>query len=250
MATFTAQVPAPGATTAKAASDGKKADVVPELYVWVLAAVLLVIAGVLAANLQHQAFQPTPGFSVFAVMYIVAQAIERLQDPFVPFLGRAKPATEDSATTPGKPAAGDPGAADPPADARASELASAQPSGLFGYISQTEAISARDDAVAQALGKLDDGGAARKAALAQRTVDQIRANLTLLMWGISSALAMLASGLFGLYLLQAVGVKNVPIWADIVVTGLAIGGGTKPLHDLISNISTSKTTKQDPAQTA
>jgi hypothetical protein len=36
---------------------------------------------------------------------------------------------------------------------------------------------------------------------------------------------------------------------DIVVTGLAIGGGTKPLHDLISNMSNGKTAK-DPPQTA
>jgi hypothetical protein len=28
-------------------------------------------------------------------------------------------------------------------------------------------------------------------------------------------------------------------WVDLVVTGLVVGAGTKPLHDLISNIQTS-----------
>jgi hypothetical protein len=34
---------------------------------------------------------------------------------------------------------------------------------------------------------------------------------------------------------------------DILVTGLAIGGGTKPLHDLIGNLQASKDSKKDPS---
>ena len=35
---------------------------------------------------------------------------------------------------------------------------------------------------------------------------------------------------------------------DLLVTGLAIGGGTKPLHDLVSNLQAAKVRKKDPSQ--
>ena len=37
-------------------------------------------------------------------------------------------------------------------------------------------------------------------------------------------------------------------WVDLLVTGLAVGGGTKPLHDLVSNLQASKEAKKDPPQ--
>jgi hypothetical protein len=37
-----------------------------------------------------------------------------------------------------------------------------------------------------------------------------------------------------------IGVTTAPLWMDIAVTGLAVGAGTKPLHDLISKIEKSK----------
>jgi len=35
---------------------------------------------------------------------------------------------------------------------------------------------------------------------------------------------------------------------DLLATGLAIGGGTKPLHDLIKNLQEAKNDKKDPPQ--
>jgi hypothetical protein len=201
------QAPIPASAT-----DGMKTDVWPGSTT-ILATIVLLLAGVIIGlAIQHPAFTPLASFNVFAVMYIVAQAIERLQDPFVPFMGRAQ---SDKTT-----------------------------------VNQPTAIAARDKAVVNALQNPGSHAEAKKAAEAQRTVEQMRANLTLLMFGTSSALAMIASGWFGLYLLKAVGVTSGPLWVDLVVTGLAIGAGTKPLHDLISNLSASKTAKQDPVQTA
>ncbi|SRR5581483_1274366 len=54
------------------------------------------------------------------------------------------------------------------------------------------------------------------------------------MWAVSCFLAMMASGAFGVFLLHAVGVTSVRPAVDIAITGLAIGSGAKPLHDLIS----------------
>jgi hypothetical protein len=60
---------------------------------------------------------------------------------------------------------------------------------------------------------------------------------------------MLASGYLGLYLLKAVGVQGAVDWLDILITGIALGGGTKALHDLLSNITEAKTDRQDPSET-
>ncbi|MDB5680191.1 MAG: hypothetical protein JWM94_3193, partial [Sphingomonas bacterium] len=34
-----------------------------------------------------------------------------------------------------------------------------------------------------------------------------------------------------------------PFWADLLVTGLVVGAGTKPLHDLVANLQKTKDTK-------
>lgn len=199
---------APRPTPGAAATDTQTKDVVPDRNT-VLITIALVIAGALVGeSLQHPAFTPASGISVFAVMYIVAQVIERLQEPFVPWVGRS------------------------------------------GTVDKPTAKATRDEKVAKAIENPGDPAKAIEAAKAQRVVDQIRANLTLLLWGSSAALAMVASGYFGLYLLKGVGVNGSSLWLDIIVTGLAIGGGTKPLHDLIGNISASKKAKEDPAETA
>lgn len=59
---------------------------------------------------------------------------------------------------------------------------------------------------------------------------------------------MAVCGAFGVLLLSAIGL-DAPEWFDIVVTGLAIGSGTKPLHDLISNVQKAKDQREDPAET-
>jgi hypothetical protein len=56
--------------------------------------------------------------------------------------------------------------------------------------------------------------------------------------GLGSLVGVLASMTFGLYFLRAVGVDYGATndWEkalDVIVTGLVIAGGTKPLHDLV-----------------
>jgi hypothetical protein len=70
-------------------------------------------------------------------------------------------------------------------------------------------------------------------------VDQYRANLTGTTFGLAALLAMLVSGYAGIFLLHIVGLHTAG-WLDVLVSGLAIAGGTKPLHDLISNVSSGK----------
>jgi hypothetical protein len=83
------------------------------------------------------------------------------------------------------------------------------------------------------------------AASKQADVNRLRRNVTVITWGVASALAMAACGAWGIRLLHTAGFDIPPFW-DIALTGLAIGSGTKPLHDLISNIQKAKDQKADP----
>jgi hypothetical protein len=67
---------------------------------------------------------------------------------------------------------------------------------------------------------------------------------------IAALLAMLSAGYTGFLVLHVIGLSAVAPWADVLITGLAIGGGTKPLHDLIANLREGKVSKQAPSGAA
>jgi len=137
--------------------DRPKSDV-PTAIAYALIGLGVVVGWLLYSRLKPHDFVPAPGVSVFALLYIFAQAIERTLEPV---------------------------------------------SELFA---------------------------------------EDKRHRSVLMWGVACLLAMLASGALGVFLLHAVGLSTVPPAVDIGVTGLAIGSGTKPLHDLISNIQASQGT--------
>ena len=67
-------------------------------------------------------------------------------------------------------------------------------------------------------------------------------------WGVATGLGFLLCAMLNITLLQAVranGSGQPPFWADLLVTGLVVGAGTKPLHDLVANIER-KNGKHDP----
>jgi hypothetical protein len=209
-AAVSAQHPAGGATP-RAAGTAAPASV-DAGHLWFGVGIL--IAGAAAGAYFGQRAAPIalkPGINVFGVFYILAQALERLFELLQmawPSLGRAK---TDGQTT-----------------------------------AKAQAVDARDEKLAVAIntGLASDATAA---AAAQAVLDQIRANRSLLAWTINSAIAMAACGLLGLRLIGAI---SDPAWPhpylDVILTGLVIGGGTKPLHDLIANLQAAKKTKEDP----
>lgn len=177
---------------------------------WALAAYVLIIAAALAGWGLYETLDPTlavaAGFSAFAPLYILAQAIERLLEPFTKHLG--------ATTSEGQ------------------------------KVKKEQALAQRDLEFASLYTAAANP---TSAASAQALVERIRKNTALIAWGIASALALLACGAFGIRLLHATGF-DVPAVFDIAITGLAVGSGTKPLHDLISNIQKAKDTKADPAE--
>jgi hypothetical protein len=70
--------------------------------------------------------------------------------------------------------------------------------------------------------------------------DQGRASRGMIMWGLATGLSTILSAGGGFYLLRLISANpswnGVPTWVDALVTGLVVGSGTKPLHDVISRI--------------
>jgi hypothetical protein len=187
--------------------------------VWVSLAVIavaLVGCGVLNWRVNPIPFTVPAGVGIFAVFYAVTQGIERLLEPISDLVYKTQGAVTD-----------------------------------------------RNQKLARALSTTPAGDrqtAMKEAAAAQAKLDQQRADRAVIFWAVATVLAMAVSAALGLYLLHAVGLpegswKGGPFsaqglrrWVDLLVTGLAVGGGTKPLHDLISNLQASKEAKKDPPQ--
>jgi len=80
------------------------------------------------------------------------------------------------------------------------------------------------------------------------STDQERADKALLVGAAASLAGVIFSGFIGLYFLHAISGgtfgdgndDNLARTFDVLLTGLAIGGGTKPLHDLIKRVEKSK----------
>lgn len=189
--------------------DGKSVYPDPISFLWAAAAI---VAGAVLGTLLYDAdtgigkFVPPKGVGIFALFYLVAQVIERVQEPFTPFLGRAKETTSSEAAQ-GK--------------------------------NQIEARAELERALVAAR-KSPTPDRATNVANKQRTADQISANLTVLMFGTGAFLAMLLLGYLKAGLLDTLGVNDVKASVEVLASGLIVGAGTKPLHDLISKLTTSK----------
>nr|WP_296073205.1 hypothetical protein [uncultured Actinoplanes sp.] len=69
-----------------------------------------------------------------------------------------------------------------------------------------------------------------------RSKDHV-ADRAVLIWGLATAVATVASAISGFYLLHGIAGaawNGIPVWADALITGLIVGSGTKPVHDLIT----------------
>lgn len=71
---------------------------------------------------------------------------------------------------------------------------------------------------------------------------QSKANRAVVFPALGFIIAVIAAEVLGLYFLDAIGRNDVSKNLDVIVTALAIGGGTKPLHDLIKRIEKAKET--------
>ncbi len=153
--------------------------------------------------------------SMFATFYVAAQAIERLLEPLSNAL-----LNKDSA-------AGTYASKVDDALKKAEDLATAASSDR----PSPEDIKAKKTAAETALKGVAD---------AKNKVDFLSQARTMLFWALATAVGMVASAALKLYFLVLVGMHPAERWIEVLATGLIIGSGTKPLHDLISTISQNK----------
>jgi hypothetical protein len=212
-------VPAAGASvTAIAGATDETGQRPDDSYVLRSVAILIagfVVGGLLTKWLEPGPFTPVAGVGMFAVFYVVTQALERLFELtrlIFPNLG----ATEEGGDKKNKEEA---------------------------QVDATKARAAALNAVVTQAGNVPD--LINAAAESKKVVSKVAANTAVIAWAINSFLAAVACGALGLYFLKAIGVQDVSSWVDIAVSSLVIGGGTKPLHDLIKNIEKAKEEKSD-----
>ncbi len=93
-------------------------------------------------------------------------------------------------------------------------------------------------------------GATQAVAHYKAEVDSARATRGVLTWGIATFAATVLSAVAGFYLLRMLAVEpgwnGIAPWADALVTGLVVGSGTKPLHDLVTRFQNQSALQQTP----
>jgi hypothetical protein len=170
-----------------------------------IASISAVIATIALMSVAYRFWiKPTPHLTIvksyvpYAGVIAAAAALERFLEPLSNLLMNTKAPTAKAAAAQAKSAA---------------QTAGATPSVLTAEVhKQTQA-----------------------AADAQATADTDRANRTIFFWAIASICGIGIAGGFGFFLLQSIATGVNP-YLDLAVTGLTIGAGTKPTHDLITSL--------------
>jgi hypothetical protein len=208
---------------------------------WVFFAFAILAGGTLGSyylwrGVKPTDFMPSSDYAVYAGLFIMAMAIERVLEPF---------------------------------------------SGLF--VPSTKVKKARSGAVAAHVAKVQTSNAdaakvaavRHQAAVAKKETHRSQATRAVLMWATASVLAMLACASLGIFLLRSVETpasansasattavltaspssgpgpaKNPNRVLDLLITGLVVGAGTKPLHDLITQIQTSSDNSKSKSSSA
>lgn len=174
-----------------------------------------------AACKPTELYKVSSDFNMFAGLFVLALAVERLLEPLSRFIG---PNTEEAKDERDK----------------AQVAAERDPDGELPAPAGVETPG--DDAPTN----ID------WLASAQSNVDQARQIGSIVHWGVAVGLSFVLSAKLNVLLLGAIAAKGSAQpspWADLLVTGLVVGAGTKPLHDLVSKLEKSKNKAQDPAST-
>jgi hypothetical protein len=156
-------------------------------------------------------------FAVLAPVYFAAQAIERLLEPLASFINPTAPLKETVR------------------QAREEKLRCQQ---------EMLAAGARRHTLMERM-----QSAVHHEQEALRSLGSARANRKLVWFMVATVVSCLLAGVLGLGVLQAMADRRLEPYlgaVDVALTGLAIGAGTKPLHDLIEHLQKSKE-NADPA---
>jgi hypothetical protein len=155
------------------------------------------------------------GLTIFAIFFVAAQGIERLLEPVSLLFTDADDAL--------KTAEG--------------EVEKAKKAATAEQAENIEKKLASSTAKVTEAKKLDLQVKLDAAATAVAKLKKSKNNRKVIFWALASSVAILASASMELYLLRTVGISSAPRYLEVLATGLIIGAGTKPLHDLVTLIS-------------
>jgi hypothetical protein len=148
---------------------------------------------------------PVTGIGIFAVFFVAAQAIERVLEPIADTLqGDTPSAVVTTAKT-----AND---------------------SLKAAASETD--TAKAPAAAEAVNK-DSKALANATALNTRAT----AERKVVFWALACKVGIVGAATLHLFLFKTIGFEGAPPALDIFATGLVVGAGTEPLHDLTTLLS-------------
>jgi hypothetical protein len=152
-------------------------------------------------------FKVGSDYTALAALVIAAAAVERLLEPFSRWLLPKADAENDASAK--------------------KEAAAAQGNSLT---SSEDDVQAAANQAAEAVAKLD-----------RRTNER-----AIFHWAIASSVALVAPVLLGAFFLRSVAAQGSSPnrFVDMIFTALAVGAGTKPLHDTIDRIQTKKDDKK------
>lgn len=113
------------------------------------------------------------------------------------------------------------------------------------YVAQAAYLGADDAGRAAAKSKFDDSKTVAQTALdeaarAKAGSNRITGNRAVIVWAAASAVGIFGASMLKLYLLKQVGIASPPRPMELLATGLIIGAGTKPMHDLVKLIEKRK----------
>lgn len=226
----------------------------PPTWRWIVYAFAFLIAGTVGAYYiwkwrKPADFMPSSNYATYAGLFIMALAIERILEPFSGLFIRGmneKKATSRAATAQAR-------------RVQTAAIGSGAHTTVVVPVGQAKKVAAAQQAVAaqKTVAAQKAAAAHEAAAVAQKDHHLTQAGRAVLMWAVASVLAMLVCAVLGIFLLRSVETPSAtPAKAgttssapgkakdpnrllDLLVTGLVVGAGTKPLHDLISQVQTS-----------
>ena len=188
------------------------ASVVLAAFVGVAAAAFLALRATNHFPYSATPVAPAAGLTIFAVFFVAAQGLERLLEPLASLL---KADTREALNA---------AKADAQAQVDSAQAAAGNGGADPAFVAAAAAAQTALDAAATAKAKHQSS----------------QANRTVAFWAIASAGGIVSAAILKLYLLTVVGVASPGRVMDVIATGLIIGGGTKPLHDLASLITAQK----------
>ncbi len=142
---------------------------------------------------------PVTGVSIFAVFFVAAQGTERLLEPIADWLQGDTAAAVTTTTAAANKSLHE--AQNAPADQQAAKAAD---------------VTSKVKAVANATARSSQSDSERKIAF----------------WAVASIVGITGAAALHLMLFRTIGFDAAPPGLDVIATGLVIGAGTKPLHDL------------------